>query len=49
MQLIAKFVEIKINILKAFHIYSKIENKSRKIMAEVKTYKIKKSMMDNTL
>jgi hypothetical protein len=35
---IAESVGIKVNILKAFRIFSKIENKPKKIMAEIQTY-----------
>uniref|UniRef100_A0A2S2NLJ2 PHD-type domain-containing protein n=1 Tax=Schizaphis graminum TaxID=13262 RepID=A0A2S2NLJ2_SCHGA len=44
---IAESVGMKVNILKAFRIFSKIENKPKKIMAEVQTYQSKKSMMDS--
>jgi hypothetical protein len=45
-ELITESVGMKVNILKTFRIFSKIENKPNKIIAEVQTYQSKKSMMD---
>lgn len=46
---IATPVRVKFNILKAFGIQSKIENKSRKIIAEVQTNQGKRLMMENVI
>lgn len=42
----AKFIVVNMNILKTYRIQSKIENKSRKIIAEVQTNKCKMLMIE---